>query len=499
MAGPTLCVSSAQLPVKDGALAVKTKKCPECGVECGTTSYGATFRLQARNRRMLLSPLFITGVSIGAGLFTFVIVMIGFGMWSKEKIAGPVRPSDPPPADQLARVKEVAVGDPFPRDVNPTNAKASIKSLIEQIRNANNGQNKDAFVLANMERRPELRGMPFIMGNACRLDMNTAQSFHRSVEAVRNGLDTDMRSSGHDNESVPFWNAYLTGTGNQGLDTDHGIAALNQVLGPERQGLRASLVQRLANSPRPEATRALAKAAVFEALGDIRRDAIKALKNRNNKDDLAITDEVLMHGLRYPLAAVSQRAADAMVMLARKDMLPKVAEFFDEPPPGDPVAKDEGNGCTVREVVRINHHRNCLLCHPPATMQASTSEVPGVIPIPGMAFPSSPKDAYGQAQSTGEPMVRADTTYLRQDFSVMMPVANAHPWPEMQRFDFLVRTRELTGQELAAKRDEMKQRPANFLSENHKAAQFVLEELTGRRNVAATRTAWQEVLAPRGE
>jgi hypothetical protein len=45
----------------------------------------------------------------------------------------------------------------------------------------------------------------------------------------------------------------------------------------------------------------------------------------------------------------------------------------------------------------------------------------------------------------------------------------------------------------------MKQRPANFLSENHKAAQFVLEELTGRRNVAATRTAWQEVLAPRGE
>ena len=29
----------------------------------------------------------------------------------------------------------------------------------------------------------------------------------------------------------------------------------------------------------------------------------------------------------------------------------------------------------------------------------------------------------------------------------MMPVSDAHPWPEMQRFDFLVRTRTLTAAE----------------------------------------------------
>jgi hypothetical protein len=349
-----------------------------------------------------------------------------------------------------------------------------------------------------MKQRPELRGMPFVMGDACRLNMNKAQSFQTSVEAVRTGLERDLHSTPtetHNQQSTPFWNAYLASTGNQGLTTDHGIAALTQVLGPERQGLRASLVQQLASSPLPEATRALARAAVFEASGDIRRDAIKALKNRKNEQDLLISNEVLMHGLRYPMAIVSKRTADAMIMLDRKDLLPQVAAFLDEPAPGDPAPPaEDGNGaCTVREVVRINHHRNCLLCHPPSAT-GSTQEVPGVIPIPGQSFPSSPREAYGQAKSSGEPMVRADTTYLRQDFSVLMPVANAAPWPEMQRFDFLVRTRELTPTELAAKQQEMKQRPANHLSDNHKAAIFVLERLSGQQNVAPTREAWQNAL-----
>ena len=32
---------------------------------------------------------------------------------------------------------------------------------------------------------------------------------------------------------------------------------------------------------------------------------------------------------------------------------------------------------------------------------------------------------------------------VRQDFSLKLPVADADPWPEMQRYDFLVRTREV--------------------------------------------------------
>ena len=45
--------------------------------------------------------------------------------------------------------------------------------------------------------------------------------------------------------------------------------------------------------------------------------------------------------------------------------------------------------------------------------------------------------------------VRADVIYLKQDFSVLQPVANAKPWPRMQRFDYLVRKRELNAEEAA--------------------------------------------------
>ena len=43
--------------------------------------------------------------------------------------------------------------------------------------------------------------------------------------------------------------------------------------------------------------------------------------------------------------------------------------------------------------------------------------------------------------------VRADVTYLTQDFSVMQPVIDHGPWPDMQRFDFFARTRPLTEEE----------------------------------------------------
>ena len=120
--------------------------------------------------------------------------------------------------------------------------------------------------------------------------------------------------------------------------------------------------------------------------------------------------------------------------------------------------------------------------------------MPGVIPIPGLAFPTSPKDAYGSAQSLGEPMVRADTTYLRQDFSVLMPVTGATPWPDMQRFDFLIRKRIVEGKELAALQAMMKDRGADFVSENQKAALQVLRDLSGQ-DAAPNAAAWQRVLA----
>ena len=490
MAGATFCVSCASMPVKDRSLAIKTTRCSACKTEFGVTSYGAAFRIPALKRKWFLSPALFTGLMLGAGLFTFVVVLTGLGLWTSEKAIRPA-PRVELPAHELGRVPEVAVDDRFSQTVKPENAKMKIRQLIARIQKDNEGANKDAFVLARMKDRSELRGLPFVMGDACRLDINKAQSFQSSVEAARQGMEGDFHA-GHAQEHSPFWDTYLAHTQGQGIDSEHGIAAVSQILGPERKSLRVELVQRLKLSNRPEASRALARAAIFDAEGDVRLAAVKALKERPPAE----TSEVLMQGIRYPMAIVARRTAQALIMLDRKDLLPQLAEVLGEPAPGDPEVRQGTEGeepvCVVREVVRINHHRNCLLCHPPSHT-GNTQEVPGVIPIPGSPFASSPREAYGNAQSHGEPMIRADTTYLRQDFSVMMPVENAAPWPTMQRFDFLVRSREVTGKELQALQAKVQARPAGYQSENQKAALRVLQELTGQ-DAAANPAAWQRVL-----
>ena len=88
-------------------------------------------------------------------------------------------------------------------------------------------------------------------------------------------------------------------------------------------------------------------------------------------------------------------------------------------------------------------------------------------------------------------LVRLDVTYLRQDFSVMQPVADAHPWPEMQRFDFLVRTRPLTEAEARAYREKLDH--PRQLSPYQRATLTALRELTGK-DAEPTAEAWRRLL-----
>src|SRR5437762_12066591 len=182
MAGAILCVSCAQLPTKNRSLAVRKTRCPECQAEFGVTSYGSAFRIKAAPRR-LFSPLMMAGISFGAGFLTFLMLLVGLGMWSGEVVSQPRRAAQAPPPDELTLVREVAVDRALPANSNPSVAKQNIAQLVAKIKNTNNGANKDAFVLANMKTRPELQGMPFVMGKDCRLDGHRAQSFQVAVEA----------------------------------------------------------------------------------------------------------------------------------------------------------------------------------------------------------------------------------------------------------------------------------------------------------------------------
>lgn len=85
-------------------------------------------------------------------------------------------------------------------------------------------------------------------------------------------------------------------------------------------------------------------------------------------------------------------------------------------------------------------------------------------------------DSRRASQRSGILVVRADTTYLRQDFSALLPVADAKPWPEQQRFDFLIRTRVLGAEESAMRLGHAEPKCS---SPQHEAALAALRQLTG--------------------
>ena len=267
------------------------------------------------------------------------------------------------------------------------------------------------------------------------------------------------------------------------------IAALMQVLAPESSGIRVGLVKYLASISHAQATHALAKLAIFSAEDTVRQRAIDALKVRRERD---YTD-FLLAGLRYPWPDVARRASDALIKLERTDLVPKLVDLLDEPDPRVPLVREENNKRVqeVRELVKINHHRNCLLCHAPAnTGNVSADTLTAAVPVPSDPLPSP---SQGYQNSLPDVLVRIDVTYLRQDFSMFQAVADANPWPEMQRFDFLVRTRPISDKEADAYRDKLVSKEPGVLSPYHRAALAALRELTGR-DTAPTSEAWRQLL-----
>ena len=132
-----------------------------------------------------------------------------------------------------------------------------------------------------------------------------------------------------------------------------------------------------------------------------------------------------------------------------------------------------------------------VTCAPPVTVAdkvAGDGILVAPVPLPGQPFSSD--IGYGGFRSP-DILVRVDVTYLRQDFSMRLPVANAHPWPELQRFDFVVRSRVLAKKDAAFFRTVLaKAGPSPY----HAAAHSALKALTGR-DVEPNAAAWRTALA----
>jgi hypothetical protein len=111
----------------------------------------------------------------------------------------------------------------------------------------------------------------------------------------------------------------------------------------------------------------------------------------------------------------------------------------------------------------------------------------GSVPIPD-------SELQGYGLLIPDLLVRADVTYLRQDFSLLQSVKNASPWPAMQRHDFLVRTREITNKDADAYRMWRQKQGADYLSPQHHAALQALRTLSGF-DAGTTAAAWRRQLA----
>jgi hypothetical protein len=446
----------------------------------------------------------------------------------------------PATADDLKAVPEIEFAARPAKDAPHDKLANEAAHQIAKINHVN-AKKTDAFMAALLENRPDLAGMPFVMGDDCRTSGDKLKYFTQAVNLVRHALSGPVTpsvpnpaqqprvSSGSSFNAQqggtlqvvtlssrqsadviaevtallqPFWKRYAelceqedVARGRTDKETAEHIAvarvaALMQMLAPEAAEVRLGLVKYLTGVPHVEATKALARMAIYSAESDVRDAALTALKVRREKD---YTD-VLVKGLRYPWPAVAKRAAEAIAKLERTDLIPELLTALEATDPRLPVMKEEGGKkvASVRELVKVNHHRNCLMCHAPNGSGTPNPHALAVeVAVQGQPLPGPFEGGY--RQSTPELMIRLDVTYLRQDFSAALPVAEAHPWPEMQRFDFFVRERTLTADEAATYQEKLTPKEEGVLSPYHKAALAALREMTGK-DAAPTAAAWRKLL-----
>jgi hypothetical protein len=329
-----------------------------------------------------------------------------------------------------------------------------------------NGKDEDGFLKAVLKARPDLAGLPFAMGDACRTKGERARAFKSAAEAVRSLWGSGLLGGrgAEEGQAERFYRAR--------------VAVVEQVMPAHEPPARRSLTRALASVPSPEATRALARLAVFSTDKAVRAAAVEALAVRRDKG----STEVLAAGLRYPWPGVAENAAAAIAKLRRKDLAPRLRALLTAPDPRGPRAESAGGRQEVvaYELVRVNHLRNCLLCHAPAERgQTEDETLVAEVPVPAESLPDT---SGGYYQPKSNLLVRVDVTYLRQDFSAMQTVSDwtADSWSEKQRFDFVLRRRVLTAAEAA----DLRQRLSKGESPYRRAAERALREL-GERVVEA--------------
>ncbi|MFQ3593305.1 MAG: HEAT repeat domain-containing protein [Gemmataceae bacterium] len=286
-------------------------------------------------------------------------------------------------------------------------------------------------------------GLNPLRGEACKLSEPDAIHLQEKSVMLRELLNRSLNpSSSLRTTNDPFdstsalSDSLFRGSSSKQWLASESVPVLVQMLMAENTQRRKILIEALSRIPSPRATVALAQRACFDLDPERRLQAVQALAKRPSEEYLG----VLMAALRYPWQPITLHAAEALAALQRKEVIPGLLQMLDHPDPAAPYKKPGRKGLWVREMVRINHFRGCLLCHPPSFHRDDL--VRGNVPTTDTALPSGPQYYAPQAL-----LVTARVTYLRQDFSLPQIVSDPGKWPEQQRFDFLTRERPVTPEE----------------------------------------------------
>jgi hypothetical protein len=259
------------------------------------------------------------------------------------------------------------------------------------------------------------------------------------------------------------------------------VPTLAQMLQSENTAVRTILIEVLAGIGGKEASVTLAQRAVFDLSPEVREKAVEVLAKRPAKE----YQQILLDTLRWPWTPAADHAAEAISALQLKDVVPELVELLKEPDPRLPFTKEKVT--LIQEVVRINHLSNCLLCH--AASSSKDDLVRGLVPTPGREL----APLYYSAQAGL--FVRADITFLRQDFSLVQPVANSGKWPGFQRFDYLLRTRQATPKEVMFLQGLQKEKKLSDPYPQRDAVLFALREIT-KTDRGSQYESWLPLLNP---
>jgi hypothetical protein len=414
---------------------------------------------------------------------------------------------EPTSAKETRDIPELSLQEPFSQTLSFGMGLKHMTHLVAKIKYLNQ-KSPDGFIQALAKYRPDLQGLPFHRDPDCQMSKECGPVFKQELDLLRWAMSPPPGSIAATyaacSKSLPveerFWSIYesliQTQTGGKGNDlaraTRYGL--LMHVLAPLPEVYRKGLVKHLAGTKHPASSWALVKLALFAPEAQVCAAAAAALHIRNEEDYA----DLLLAGLQYPWPEVAERAAAALIEADAADVVGKLVDLLEQPDPRLPtVAKKDGKEVyQVKQLVRLNHHQNCLLCHAPAL--PTDLLAPYVVTMP-VSLPHRPLPVFPeQYDNPGSDhlQVRVDVTYLRPHFSLVLKAPGPKGWPELQRFDFLLRTLHMT-------KDQAQAYEAKLHALNGSAAPYqkavlkALRSLTGM-DAGTTAAAWRKALKKPG-